>query len=44
VYNKELHNLYSSETIKVMKSRKMGWSGHIAQTYEKCTQNFNLKT
>jgi hypothetical protein len=31
-YNEELHDLYSSPTIvPVIKSRKTGWVGHVAQ-------------
>jgi hypothetical protein len=30
--NEELHNLYSSaDVIKVMKSRRMSWPGHVAR-------------
>jgi hypothetical protein len=32
LYNEELHNLYSSPSIiKVIKSRRMRWAGHVAQ-------------
>jgi hypothetical protein len=31
VHNEELHNPYSSTTIlRVIKSRRMGWAGHVA--------------
>jgi hypothetical protein len=31
LHNEELHNLYSSPTIiSIMKSRRMGWVGHVA--------------
>jgi hypothetical protein len=31
LHNGELHNLYSSpDIIKKMKSRRMGWAGHVA--------------
>jgi hypothetical protein len=30
--NEQLHDLYSSPSIiRIMKSRKMGWSGHVAR-------------
>jgi hypothetical protein len=36
LYNKELHNLHSSPSIiRVMKSRRMRWAGHMAQMGEK---------
>jgi hypothetical protein len=32
LYNEELHNLYSSPNILlVIKSRRMGWAGHVAR-------------
>jgi hypothetical protein len=32
LHNEELHNLYASQNItKVMKSRRMRWTGHIAR-------------
>jgi hypothetical protein len=32
IHNEELHDLYSSPTIvRVMKSRRMGWAGHVAR-------------
>jgi hypothetical protein len=30
LHNEELHNLYFSP-IRMMKSRRMGWSGHVAR-------------
>jgi hypothetical protein len=31
-HNEELHNLYASpNSIRVIKSRRMGWTGHVAQ-------------
>jgi alkyl sulfatase BDS1-like metallo-beta-lactamase superfamily hydrolase len=44
--NSELHNLYSSASvIRKIKSKKMGWVGHIErmQTIKKCVQNFDFK-
>jgi hypothetical protein len=36
LHNKELHNLYSSPCIiKIIKSRRMRWAGHVAQMGEK---------
>jgi hypothetical protein len=32
LHNEELHNLYSSPSaIRLMKSRKMRWAGHVAR-------------
>jgi hypothetical protein len=36
LHNEELHNLYSSPSIiRVIKSRRMRWTGHIARMGEK---------
>jgi hypothetical protein len=36
LHNEELHDLYSSpSTIRIIKSRRMGWAGHGARTWEK---------
>jgi hypothetical protein len=36
LHNKELHNLYSSPSIiRIMKSRRMMWAGHVARMGEK---------
>jgi hypothetical protein len=36
LHNEELHNLYSSpRTIIMIKSRLMGWAGHVARMGEK---------
>jgi hypothetical protein len=36
LHNEELHNLYSSpSTIRMMKSRRMRWVGHVARMGEK---------
>jgi hypothetical protein len=33
--NEELHNLYSSQSIiRMIKSRRMGWAGHVARIRE----------
>jgi hypothetical protein len=32
LHNEELHNLYSSPSIiRMIKSRRMGWAGHVAR-------------
>jgi hypothetical protein len=36
LHNEELHNLYSSPRIvRMIKSRRMRWAGHVAQMMEK---------
>jgi hypothetical protein len=36
LYNEELHNLYSSpNVVRVIKLKRMRWSGHAARTEEK---------
>jgi hypothetical protein len=36
VHNEELHNLYSSRSIiRIIKSRRMRWVGHVARMGEK---------
>jgi hypothetical protein len=36
LHNEELHDLYSSSSIiRIIKSRKMRWAGHVAQMGEK---------
>jgi hypothetical protein len=36
LHNEELHNLYSSPSIiRVIKSRRMRWAGHVARMREK---------
>jgi hypothetical protein len=36
LHNEELRNLYSSPNrIRMMKSRRMKWAGHVARTGEK---------
>jgi hypothetical protein len=49
LHNEELHTLYASTIIiKVIKSRRMRWVGHVCRTHgrdEKCIiQNFGRKT
>jgi hypothetical protein len=31
IHNKELNNLYSSTNIRMMKSRRRSWAGHVAR-------------
>jgi hypothetical protein len=36
LHNEELHNLYSSPSIiRMIKSRRMDWAGHVARIVEK---------
>jgi hypothetical protein len=36
LHNEELHDLYSSPSIiRIIKSRRMRWAGHVARTGEK---------
>jgi hypothetical protein len=36
LHNEKLHNLYSSQSIiRIIKSRRMRWAGHVAQMGEK---------
>jgi hypothetical protein len=34
LHNEELHNLYSSSVIRIMKSRKISWTGLVARMVE----------
>jgi hypothetical protein len=31
LHNEELHDLYSSPSIRIMKARRMRWVGHVAR-------------
>jgi hypothetical protein len=43
LHNEELHNLYSSpSTIRIIKSRRMRWAGHVARVGEKRNAYMNL--
>jgi hypothetical protein len=45
LHNEELHNLYSSSNIiRMIKSKRMRWTGHVTRIEEKCTQGFGEKT
>jgi hypothetical protein len=35
LHNEELHNLYSTNIIRPIKSRRMIWAGHLARMGEK---------
>jgi hypothetical protein len=35
LYNEELHNLYGSSIIRIIKSRRMRWAGHVTRLGEK---------
>jgi hypothetical protein len=40
LHNEELHNVYSSPyIIRMIKSRRMRWAGHVALTREKLSAN-----
>jgi hypothetical protein len=40
-----LRNLYSSQNIRMIKSRRVRLAGHVAHVgIEKCVQNFSQKT
>jgi hypothetical protein len=45
LHNEELHNLYTSpDIIRVIKSRRMRWAGHVAHMGdEQYLQNFDKK-
>jgi hypothetical protein len=41
LHNDELHDLYSSPNIvRMFKSRRMRWAGHVAGMGERCLQGF----
>jgi hypothetical protein len=47
LHNEELNDLYSSPNIiRVMKSRRMRWAGHVARMggKERCIQDFGGET
>jgi hypothetical protein len=47
LHNEEIHNLYSSpSTIRMIRSRRMGWEGHVGSTSgaeEECIHDFGGK-
>jgi hypothetical protein len=45
LHSEELHNLYSLADInRIIKSRKMGWAGHVARMGQACIENSGRKT
>jgi len=45
LHNEELRNLYSSQHIvRAIKSRRMGWAGHVARMEERRVQSFGGET
>jgi hypothetical protein len=41
LHNDELHSLYSSPNIvRVIKSRRIRWAGHVARIGERCLEGF----
>jgi hypothetical protein len=35
LHNEELNNLYSTSIVRVIKSRRPRWAGHVARIYER---------
>jgi len=45
LHNDKLNDLYSSPNIvRVVKSRRMRWAGHVARMRERCLQGFDGET
>jgi hypothetical protein len=45
LHNEELNDLYlSPNIIRLIKSRRMRWAGHVARMGEGCTQDFGGET
>jgi hypothetical protein len=45
LHNEELYDLYSSSNIlRAMKSRRMGWAGQVARMWERGIQGFGGET
>ena len=47
LHNEELNNLYSPNIVRVIKSRRMRWVGHVARMGgggERCVQGFGGET
>jgi hypothetical protein len=45
LHNEELHNLYSSPNIRMIKHKRMRWAGNVTRMggEKKCVQNFSWK-
>jgi hypothetical protein len=45
LHNEELNDLYCLPTIlRVIKSRRIRWAGHVARMGESCMQGFDAET
>ena len=45
LHNQELYGLYSSlNNIRVIKTRRIRWSGHVTRSGERCIQGFGVET
>jgi hypothetical protein len=45
LHNEELNDVFSSpNTVRVIKSRKMRWVGHVARMGERCIQSYGGET
>jgi hypothetical protein len=45
LHNKELYGLYSSPNIiRVIKSRRLRWAGHVARMEDRCIQSSDGET
>ena len=45
LHNQELNDMYSSQNIiRVIKSRRMRWAGHVVQGKDRCIQGFGGET
>jgi hypothetical protein len=44
LHNEECHNLYSSPNIRVNKSRRIRWTGHVVHMGRQMLTEFRLKS
>jgi len=44
LHNEELNDLYSPNIVRVIKSRRMRWTGHVARMRERRIQGFGGET
>jgi hypothetical protein len=44
IHNEELYASYFSPNIRVIKSRRLRWAGHVAHMGERCIQDFGGET